>query len=74
MKFAELNYGFLGEEVKLKSLKNSKIKEDEIIKKGKIYKIYDIAKDYFKEDKKTIRLVDKNMNTFWVNHYDIEPI
>jgi hypothetical protein len=72
MKFAELNYGLLGEEAKLKSLKNSKIKEDEVIIIGKTYKIYDIAKDYFKKDKKTIRLVDENYNTFWVNHYDVE--
>jgi hypothetical protein len=74
MKFSELNYGLLNKKVKLKSLKQSKLQENDVIVKGKIYKIFDIAKDYFKKDKKTVELIDENMNVFWVNQYDIDIV
>ena len=74
MKFTEINSNIIGKNVKLVSLKNSKLNENEFIKKNNIYKIYDIDKTFFNTKQLTIQLVDKNLNVFWVNHYDVELI
>ena len=74
MKFSELNEDIIGKKVKLVSLKNSNLEESDIIQKNKIYKIYDISKDFLNHNKLTIQLIDEDLNLFWVNHYDIELI
>jgi len=74
MKFSELNNSMIGKKIKLVSLKNSGLTENNIIKKNKIYKIYDINKNFFDQKKLTIQLIDENFNIFWVNHYDVELI
>ena len=74
MKFSDINSNLIGKKVKLVSLKNSGLQENEFIKRNKIYKIYDINKDFFKTKQLTIQLIDNQLNLFWVNHYDIELI
>ena len=74
MKFSEINNSVIGKQVKLLSLKNSKLEENDIIQKNKIYKIFDISKNYLDNNNLTLQLIDENLNTFWVNHYDIELV
>jgi len=74
MKFSELNSDLVGKKVKLISLKNSKLEESDIIQKNKIYKIYNISKNFLEHNKLTLQLIDEDLNLFWVNHYDVELI
>ena len=75
MRFRDINMGLIGRKVKLVSLKNSKLTESEIIKKGKTYKIFDIEKDYNKHNRLCIQLYDPQTHyVFWVNSYDIELV
>jgi len=74
MRFSDLNVDLIGKKVKLLSLKNSNLEESEIIQKNKIYKIYDIAKNFSDHNRLTIQLIDEDFNLFWVNHYDIELV
>ncbi len=74
MRFSDLNADLIGKKVKLLSLKNSKLEESDIIQKNKVYKIYDISKNFLDHNKLTVQLIDEDFNLFWVNHYDIELI
>jgi hypothetical protein len=74
MKFSDLNNNLIGKKVKLVSLKNSGLLETDVIQKNKIYKIFDINKNFFDRKKLTIQLIDSDYNSFWVNHYDVELV
>lgn len=74
MKFSEINSSIIGKNVELVSLKNSKLEENDIIQKNKIYSVFNIDKNFQGQNNLTIELIDDNFNVFWVNHYDIEIV
>ena len=74
MKFSEINNSIVGKNVKINNLKNSKLEENEYIKVNKIYKIYNINKNFLGQNNLTLQLIDEDLNLFWVSHYDVELI